>query len=252
MNKKILVILTAALLLLSATACKKDPGKTEDTTDAFDTAETGSYIVVGTDADGNPVTSPVEDDTDASDINDSQFDPTEENPTFTDVTMKVTVISHVGTVRTSTRIEDGNSIGWPSEGKILDATGESDNWYRVTYTNPTTGEEQDCYIAKTVAADASVLDGFTAIEDGEEVEITVNTVNVRSYPSTYTTNSIRGNLKQGDKATRVAVSDKWSRILFEVTSETETDEEGNPVVEIKQYYVSNDCLKVIEPATDAQ
>jgi hypothetical protein len=97
-----------------------------------------------------------------------------------------------------------------------------------------------------------VLDGFTAIEDGEEVEITVNTVNVRSYPSTYTTNSIRGNLKQGDKATRVAVSDKWSRILFEVTSETETDEEGNPVVEIKQYYVSNDCLKVIEPATDAQ
>ncbi len=250
MNKKLLVILTAALLLLSATACKKDPGKTEETTDAVDTsADTGSYIVVGTDDQGNPVTSPVEDDTYEVNIGDTQFDPTEENPTFTDVTMKVTVISHVGTVRTSTRIEDGNSVGWPSEGKILDATGESANWYRVTY--PVNGEDQDCYIAKTVAADASVLDNFTTIEDGEEVEITVNTVNVRSYPSTSTTNSIRGNLKLGDKVTRMAVSDKWSRILFEVTSETETDEEGNPAVEIKQYYVSNDCLKVVE-AADAQ
>ena len=241
MNKKLLVILTAALLLLSATACNKRPGKTEETTDAPDTAETtGSYISVGTDEDGKPVTSvePVtnEPETDL-------FDPTEENPTFTDVSMKAVVVSAVATVRTSTRVEESNAVGWPSEGKLLDVTGESENWYRITYN--VNGEDQTCYIAKTVAADSAVLDTFTAIENGEEVEVIVDAVYVRSYPSTSTTHSIRGSLKQGTKATRVAVNDQWSRILYEVTSETETDDEGNPAVKIMQYYISNDCVKAV-------
>ncbi|MBE6653037.1 MAG: hypothetical protein E7610_06450 [Ruminococcaceae bacterium] len=246
MNKKLLVILTASLLLLSTTACSacRKPGKDPTTTAGNDESDTNDYIVVGTDEFGSVVTStrpdPIEPGTDA-------FDPTEENPTFTDVTMKVIVVSAVATVRTSTRVEENNGVGWPSEGRILDATGESANWYRVSYD--VNGEEQTCYIAKTVAADASVLDAFTAIENGEEVEVTVDAVNVRSYPSTATTHSIRGSLKLGDKVTRIAVSENWSRILYTMTSETETDADGNPVVKTQQYYISNDCLKVVETVT---
>ena len=99
--------------------------------------------------------------------------------------------------------------------------------------------------------DLGLLDGFTAIEKGEEVEISVDAVNVRSYPSTASSLSIRGSLKLGDKVTRVAVSEKWSRILYEVVSETETDEEGNAKKDIMQYYISNDCLKVPDTETTA-
>lgn len=246
MNKKLLAILTAALLLLSATACNgnSNEGTTTGSTDTKDPE--GSYIVVGTDEQGNPVTS-VTPNTQEPDT--EGFDPSEEDPQFTDVTMKVVVISSVATVRTSTQIVDNNAVGWPAEGKQLDVTGESANWYRITYN--VSGEDQVCYIAKTVAADAAVLDGFTDLENQEEVEIAVDAVNVRSYPSTDSNLSIRGSLKLGDKVVRVAVNDKWSRILYEVTSETETDESGNPKKEIKQYYVSNDCLKTTTETTAA-
>ena len=158
------------------------------------------------------------------------------------------VFAGVATVRTDTTLAENNAVGWPSEGRILDVTGESDNWYRINYT--VDGETKACYIAKTVAADASVLDGFTNVAE-EEVEIIVDAVNVRSYPSAASSNSIRGSLKKGTKVTRVAVSENWSRIIYEVVSETETDAEGNAKVEIKQYYISNDCLKAPEAATEA-
>ena len=240
MNKKLLALLLAGLLVASVTACTK-PGTGDDTTDSGNTPE-DSYIVIGTDENGNDVTDiptqePVTD----------PFDPSETNPTFVDVTKKVVVFTYTATVRSSTVIAENNGVGWPSEGKILDVTGESENWYRITY--PVDGEDKECYIAKTVAADASALDGYTDVE--EEVEITVEAVNVRSYPSTASNLSVRGSLKKGTKVTRVAVSEKWSRIFFEVVSETETDAEGNAKVEIKQYYVSNDCLKVVEAETEA-
>ena len=239
MNKKLLALLLAGLLVASVTACTK-PGNTDDTTNDTNNPD-DSYIVVGTDANGNDVTEPVTQEpvTDA-------FDPSETNPTFVDVTKKVVVFAGVATVRTSTVLAENNAVGWPSEGKILDVTGESDNWYRITYS--VEGEDKECYIAKTVAADASVLDGFTAVEE-EEVEIIVDAVNVRSYPSAASTLSVRGSLKKGAKVTRVAVSENWSRIIYEVVSETETDAEGNAKVEIKQYYVSNDCIKAPEAAT---
>ncbi len=240
MNKKLIALLLAGLLVASVTACTK-PGSGNETTDSGNTPE-DSYIVIGTDENGNDVTEiqNPEPETDP-------FDPSETNPTFVDVTKKVVVFAGVATVRTSTVLADNNAVGWPSEGKILDVTGESDNWYRVTYS--VDGENKDCYIAKTVAADVAATEGFTDVE--EEVEITVEAVNVRSYPSTASELSIRGSLKKGTKVTRVAVSEKWSRILFEVVSETETDAEGNAKVEVKQYYVSNDCLKVVgTTATD--
>ncbi len=240
MNKKLLTLLLAGLLVASMAACT--PNKpNDDTTDSGNTPE-DSYIVIGTDENGNDVTEipsqePVTD----------PFDPSESDPTFVDVTKKVVVFTYTATVRSSTVIAENNGVGWPSEGKILDVTGESENWYRITYS--VDGEDKECYIAKTVAADASALDGYTDAE--EEVEIIVDAVNVRSYPSTASEKSVRGSLKKGAKVTRVAVSEKWSRILFEVVSETETDAEGNAKVEIKQYYVSNDCLKVVEGATES-
>lgn len=241
MNKKLLVLLTAALLLVSATACSRNPGNGNTTGDTRDPNE--SYIIVpGTDEFGNEVTY-LEQVT-----QEPANDPSEQNPTFVDVTKKVVVFTAVATVRTETVLADNNAVGWPKEGKILDVTGESENWYRITYN--VNGEDKTCYIAKTVAADASVLDAFTPCED-EEVEINEAAVNVRSYPSTASNNSIRGSLKKGTKVIRVATSENWSRIKYEVTSETETDADGKPVVEIKEYYVSNDCLKVPEAATEA-
>ena len=244
MNKKLLVLLTAALLLLSATACNQGSGTDDTTADsAADTKD--AYIVVGTDEFGNDVTQAT---TNPQEPEDTQFDPSEEAPTFVDVTKKVVVFTAVATVRTSTVLADNNSVGWPQEGKLLDVTGESENWYRINYN--VNGDMQTCYIAKTVAADASVLDAFTPCEE-EEVEVSEGAVNVRSYPSTASSNSIRGSLKKGDKVIRVAVSEKWSRIKYEVVSETETDAEGKPVVTVKEYYISNDCITAPSAATEA-
>ena len=244
MNKKLLVLLTAALLLVSATACNSNPGNNDTTEDsAADTKD--SYIVVGTDEFGNDVT---QNNNTTREPEETQFDPSEEAPTFVDVSKKVIVFTAVATVRTSTVLADNNSVGWPQEGKILDVTGESENWYRINYN--VNGETQTCYIAKTVAADASVLDAFTSCEE-EEVEVSEAAVNVRSYPSTASNNSIRGSLKKGEKVIRVAVSEKWSRIKYEVVSETETDAEGKPVVTVKEYYISNDCITVPSAETEA-
>jgi hypothetical protein len=255
MNKKILVILTAALLLLSATACHNRPGKTNETTNETDGAETtGSYLIVGTGDEDNTISSDNPSTKDPATETDKLFDPTEENPVFVDVTKQVVVVSAVATVRTSTRIEENNAVGWPVEGHLLDVNGESDNWYRITYN--VNGEDKTCYIAKTVTADSTVLNTFTVIENGEEVEVIVDAVNVRSYPSTASNNSIRGSLKKGEKVIRVAVSEKWSRIKYEVVSETEADAEGNAVVTVKEYYISNDCITVpgaeSESATDTE
>ena len=242
MNKKLLVLLLAGLLVASVTACTKNPGEGNDTDDSTSAPDTnGSYIVIGTDENGNDVT-----ELHTQEPNNPAFDPSEPNPTFVDVTKKVVVFTAVATVRTSTVIADNNAVGWPSEGKILDVTGESENWYRISYA--VNGESQTCYIAKTVAADASALDGFTAVE--EEVVVSEEVVNVRSYPSTASDKSIRGVLKKCDKVTRIAISEKWSRIFYEVVSETETDADGKPKVDIKQYYVSNDCLKAPEELTE--
>jgi hypothetical protein len=243
MNKKLLTLLLAGLLVASITACTK-PGDNETTTD--DTSvltPEDSYIVNGTDAEGNDITEIV---TQAP--ADTSFDPSETNPTFTDVTKKVVILAEVAKVRTSTVMIDNNVVGWPKEGKLLDVTGESENWYRITYT--VNDKEETCYIAKTVAADVSVLDGFKDVAE-EEVEVIADSLNVRSYPSADHSYAVRGTLKKGAKVTRVAVSEGWSRILFEMTYETETDAEGNPKTEIKQYYIKNEYIKAPEATTEA-
>ena len=249
MKKHLLIMLAAGLLLLSATACKKDPADVETTPD--DGVETtGAYIDV------NPNTD-VDNDTTAADPDvtvepETEADPSEENPTFADANKEIVVVSSVATVRTSTLVPDSNdnAVGWPKEGKTFTITGESENWYRIKYT--VNGEEKDCYIAKSVAGETSVFESFTAVEGGEElVEITATSLNVRSYPSAdfSVKVAVRGTLPKGAQVKRVATSENWSRILFEVESETETNADGSAVVETKEYYVSNKYIQVVETET---
>ena len=232
MNKKLLTILVAGLLLVSAVACNKNtPPKETGTETGTGTTESNSHP--GTDESGNTgtgTTAPTE----------TVFDPTEPAPTFTAASKDIVVITAVATVRSSTVVNDTTGIGWPKEGTVLTVTGESTNWYRIKYNNA------DAYIAKSVVGDASALEGFTPVENEQIVISTGNeggAVNVRSYPSTANDKSIRGTLKEGATVTRVAVGEKWSIILYEVVSETETDAQGSAVKVQKKYYISNDCIK---------
>lgn len=236
--KKTLIVLFAALLLVSATACGGDGNESDTTvgtgvTSPIGTGDTTNTAEEITNEFGEVVTNPDATETQPAE----QDDISEENPTFTDVNKTLYVWSAVATVRTSTVIEadNKNAIGWPSEGTTLVADGESANWYRIKYDGETR------YIAKTVVGDNAVIEAFTSVEN-EEIEISAD-VNVRSFPSTEGGSlTIRGALKKGTKVTRVGKGDGWSCILYEVTSEIETDAEGNPVKEIKQYYISNTCI----------
>ncbi len=225
MNKKLIVLLAAALLLLSVSACNGS-GDGEETTATTTAATTGDYINPTTDENGSVV---------ENETNEPALPPETD---FTEKTTKVVVITAVATVRSSATLSGENRVGWPKEGTVLDVTGESTNWYRINYK--LNGETQTCYIAKSVVADAAVLDTFTACD--EEMIVSVAAVNVRSYPSSASDSSIRGSLAKGTKVKRVGVNDNWSKIVYEVTSETETTESGEAVVETKYYYVSNDCL----------
>lgn len=238
MKKNIIAVLFAGLLLLSVTACAPINGTITDT-EGSDTSYNPfpSQQTTAATTPGEPGTSAyVEPATDAADT------VSEPNATFTDVNKKVIVFTAVATVRSSSVIADNNGVGWPKEGTEFDVNGESANWYRLTYAGKT------AYIAKTVVCDASLLDGFKSVND--TVEISDN-VNVRSVPSAASANSIRGVLKKGTKVARIGVSDKWSIILYEVVSETETDITGRYVTENKHYYVSNDCLVDPSAATKA-
>ncbi len=235
MNKKLLAILIAGLLLLTAVSCGDDK-PSGDESDTKGSTSADSYMGADTDEWGNTVTAPDSEEVTVPNDND------ELNPTFTEISKKVVIITAVATVRDKTIVDENTAIGWPKEGTILDVTGESENWYRITYN------EKEAYIAKTVAADASALEGFSKVEgDGEQVVISTGNeggaVYVRSYPSSESEKSIRATLKEGTVVTRVAVGEKWSRILYEETSETETDAEGNPAKTVKEYYISNDCIK---------
>ena len=231
--KKLLIVLFAGLLLISAVACTGEGEGNETGNDTHivipnGTDESGAVI---TDAEGNVVTNPVEDGTQAP----QQDNISEQNPTFTDCEKTLYVWVATATIRSATVIGEENGIAWPTEGTTLTCTGESNNWYRIQY------EDKTAYIAKTVAGDYAAISGMTAV-DNEEIEISAD-VNVRTYPSTEGGDlTLRGGLKKGTKVTRVAKGDKWSCILFAVESETETDAEGKPVVEMKQYFIVNECI----------
>ncbi len=243
--KKLLVVLFAALLLVSAAACSQE-GNGDDTGAGTDTSvqipvgtgDVGTGVV--TDENGNTVTTPVEDATQAP----VQDNISETDPTFTDCDKTLYVWVATATIRSATVLGEGNGIAWPTEGTTLKCTGESKNWYRIQY------EEETAYIAKTVAGDYAAITGMTTV-DNEEIEISGD-VNVRTYPSTEGGDlTIRGTLTKGTKVTRVAKGDTWSCILFKVVSETETDAEGKPVEEVKQYFIVNEFIKDAAEGTEA-
>ena len=231
MKKNLLTILIAGLLLLTVTACKKDPDKNnDDTNDTGDT--TGSFMVV---------------ETGTGTETETKGDPSEENPTFvpSNVT-EIVIVSNAANIRSATDINDEtNIVASPSEGTTYTITGESENWYSITY------KDQTCYIAKTVAADAALLSTFTAIEGGEDVEVINGPVFIRSYPSADYDYAKRNVLETGTKLTRVAVGETWSQIKFEVTSETETNADGSAVTEVKYYYINSKYLQAVEADTEA-
>ncbi len=230
MNKKLLALLVAGLVLVSAVACTENPDNPE-TLPPPESGESESYIVIGTDESGNDVTTPVVPETDK---------PIEVNPTFADKTLKVVVIANRGTIRNAPDLSEESKVAWPAEGTELNVTGESVDWYRISYG------ENTCYITKAIVADAAGLEGFTAVEN--ETVTVVGDVNVRSYPSADSDYSIRGSLKSGTTATRVAVGETWSKILFTVKVEVET---GDPVEVQKEYYIHNNYIKVAETDTGA-
>ena len=232
MKKKLLVVLLAALLLLTAVACGNDkPGENTGDESGIQIPLNTGDVIVGTDENGNTVTTPVETNPPA--------DISETNPTFTDINKTLYVWYAVVTVRSSTVTTEENGVAWPKEGTTLTATGESANWYRIEY------EGETCYIAKSVVGDYAKIQEMTAV-DNEEIEISAD-VNVRTFPSTEGGElTRRGTLTKGTKVTRVAKGDTWSCILYTVVSETETTADGKPVEEVKQYFIFNECIKEAE------
>lgn len=250
MKKHVLIILAAGLLLLSATACNKDKEDNKETDGATDTAETtGGFFIVDTDEYGEPVTSG-EPNGDFEEV--TEPDPSEESPTFTDVNMEIVIISYGAQIRSSTQIKADNTVAWPSGGTTYTATGVSENWYRIKY------QDQDCYVAKNVAADAAVLNTFTAIEGGEMVKVVnAETVNVRSYPSADSKYSIRDQLTGDTEVKRLATNGSWSLIEYQGKSESETNADGSAMIVTKQGYIKNSFLEALaseeettEPSTE--
>ncbi len=224
MKKKLLVLLVAGIVLLTAASCTGD--KNNETDSQTDSAtESDSYIVVGSGDESSDTDTDTEAETEKETI-----DPTEESPVFEEKSMKVVIVTWNANIRSRTDTKADSIVGGAKEGDILNVTGESKNWYRI---------EGDLYVAKTVAADAAALEGFTAVD--EQVVISGGSVNVRSYPSA-DTDSIRGSLTEGTVVTRVAVGESWSRIKYEITNEDGVKVE-------KEYYVYNKYIST-ELATE--
>lgn len=245
MNKKILVLLFAGLLLVSAaTGCKNNGKEVDGSSDGEsvtiqDPFNHDTTAIIGTDTNGDVVTRAPEPETKEPD------EISEPNAVFKDVSKTIYILANRGTIRTDTVVTESTACAWPKEGTTFTATGESDNWYRIKYDT-----DKTCYVAKNIACDAALLEGFTTVD--EIIEI-ANNVNVRSVPSTASKYSLRDVLKKGAKVKRIGVSDKWSMIEYEMTNEAETGADGKPVTEIKHYFISNDCIvTVTESATEPE
>lgn len=236
MMKKIFALLLAGLMLttLTLTACSDDKNNGKDTDDTEDAGIIDEYE---TDEDGNIITTEPESTEGENDPsgnqggNDSNTDISETNPEVKETEVKkIYVFAAQATIRNNTVIEEDSYESTAKKGDILDVTGESANWYQISYKNKT------CYIAKTVAGDNAVLEGFTAVTE-KTVTVTTN-AKLRSYPTTAFNESKNDRtyvetVKAGATLTLVATSadGKWSRVEFKIDDV------------VGEYYISSDCIK---------
>jgi predicted small secreted protein len=236
MMKKIFALLLAGLMLttLTLTACNdgKDKGKDTD-----DTEDPGIIEEYETDEEGNIITTEPEETTGKEEPgnqsgNDSNTDISESKPEIKDSTVKkIYVFAAQATIRSNTVVEEDSYESTAKKGDILDVTGETTNWYQISYKDKT------CYIAKTVAGDNAVLEGFTAVTE-KTVTVTTN-AKLRSYPTTAFNESKNDRtyvetVKAGATLTLVATSadGKWSRVKCNI--------EG---IAAGEYYISSDCIQ---------
>ena len=236
MMKKIFALLLAGLMLttLTLTACNDSKDKGNDTDDTDDAGIIEEYE---TDEDGNIITTEPESTEGENNPggnqggNDSNTDISETNPDVKETEVKkIYVFAAQATIRSNTVVEDDSYESTAKKGDILDVTGASDNWYQISYKNKT------CYIAKTVAGDNAVLEGFTAVTE-KTVTVTTN-AKLRSYPTTAFNESKNDRtyvetVKAGATMTLVATSadGKWSRVEFKIDDV------------VGEYYISSDCIK---------
>ena len=213
MNKKILALAAAAVLLLCTVACADtttDEPKETLGQPTFD--ETTAETTVGNGQNNTENTTP-----------------DEINPVFVEKSLKVVVLTPGANVRSAPNMITSTIVAQPAENDELTVTGESEQWYRIVY------DEEVRYIKKSIVAPASGLEGFTATSD--TVVLSTN-ANIRSYPlvDPYTA---RISLPAGTKLERVAVGSEWSRVKVTVT-----EKKGDEEVEVeKEYYIHNSCIE---------
>ncbi len=223
MNKKLIALLAAALLLLSVAACSdKDDDKDNN------------KRPLGTLGDINESENNDTDETEG----DETSAPDELNPVFVEKSMTVVVLPERATIRNAPDKNGDSEVAWPAEGTELTVTGESEQWYRLSYG----GEVR--YIRKSVVGDAALLTGFTDIAD----TVTVNVdSNMRSFPLV-TSYTFRVSVKTGVELERVAVGAEWSIVKYTVTVETESGSEE----EVKTFYIHNTCIDTEADTTETQ
>lgn len=221
MNIKVLAALVAGLALLSAVGCSgssdTNEGETESQTFSYNSGwvepSTGDTVDgTGTAQITNPgYNTPIEQET------------LEADPQFTEISMSLYVFAENGKVRQEAVLSDGNELAYVAEGDTLQATGESQAWYRVKVG------EKTGYISKKLVCEASIFNGFTTVN---ETVVLSSGANVRCIPSSANDDyAWRAELKKGDSVVRTGVSENgWSRIKFTY--------EGKA----KEYFIRTECI----------
>lgn len=225
MNIKVLAALVAGLALLSAVGCSGSSdtkeGETESQTFSYNsgwvepsTGDTGGTADgTGTSQITNPgYNTPYEEET------------LEANAQFSEISMSLYVVAENGKIRKeATTLSDSNVLDYVAEGDTLQATGESQAWYRVKVG------EKTGYISKKLVCEASIFNGFTTVN---ETVVLSSGANVRCIPSSANDDyAWRAELKKGDSVVRTGVSENgWSRIKFTY--------EGKA----KEYFIRTECI----------
>lgn len=236
MNIKVLAALVAGLALLSAVGCSGSSDTNEGETESQTFSYNSGWVEPGTGGtlDGTG-TSQITNPGYNTPYEEKEKETLEANAQFTEISMTLYVVAENGKVRKeATTLSDSNVLDYVVEGDTLQATGESQAWYRIKRG------EKTAYISKKLVCEKSILDGFTAVN---ETVVLSEGANVRCMPSSANDDyAWRGVLKKGDSVVRTGVSESgWSRVKFTY--------EGKE----KEYFIRTECIaETAETATQAK